>query len=113
MGEFRAHCIKDKDRRHLTCGGQGTVMRGAKTVVINGRGVRNAIRGKNSAHAAPPFPKCPPHVGFPMVSDVSKTVFAEGRGICRETDSISMATSHAPCTQAEASEGNLTVFVGG
>ena len=47
------------------------------------------------------------------VSDVSKTVFAEGRGICRETDSISMATSNAPCTQAEASEGNLTVFVGG
>ena len=113
MGEFRAHCIKDKDRRHLTCGGQGTVMRGAKTVVINGRGVRNAIRGKNSAHAAPPFPKCPPHVGFPMVSDVSKTVFAEGRGICRSGDTISLASKFLPCTVALPSIVNTFVFVGG
>ena len=112
MGEFRAHCIKDKDRIHSSCGGQGTVMRGAKTVVINGRGVRNAIRGKNSAHAAEPFPFCLPHVGFPMVSDVSKTVFAEGRGICRELDMISISSISNPCTQALASEGNLTVFVG-
>tara|TARA_B100001029_G_C14927133_1_gene375449 strand:- start:52 stop:390 length:339 start_codon:yes stop_codon:yes gene_type:complete len=112
MGEFRAHCIKDKDRIHSSCGGQGTVMRGAKTVVINGRGVRNAIRGRNSHHASSPFPLCPFHEGFPNISDVSQTVFAEGRGICRELDMISISSISNPCTQALASEGNLTVFVG-
>ena len=112
MGEFRAHCIKDKDRKHLPCGGQGTVMRGAKTVVINGRGVRLAIRGRNSHHASSPFPLCPFHEGFPNISDVSQTVFAEGRGICRELDMISISSISNPCTQALASEGNLTVFVG-
>ena len=112
MASKKAHCIDDIDAIHPICGGQGVVMRGAKTVVIHGVGVRNAIRGKNSAHAAPPFPLCPPHVGFPMVSDVSKTVFAEGRGICRELDMISISSISNPCTQALASEGNLTVFVG-
>ena len=112
MGEFRAHCINDKDRIHSSCGGQGTVMRGAKTVVINGRGVRLAIRGRNSHQASSPFPECPPHEGFPNISDVSQTVFAEGRGICRELDMISISSISNPCTQALASEGNLTVFVG-
>tara|TARA_B100000131_G_C17683868_1_gene437688 strand:+ start:180 stop:521 length:342 start_codon:yes stop_codon:yes gene_type:complete len=113
MASKKAHCIDDIDAIHPICGGQGVVMRGAKTVVIHGVGVRNAIRGKNSAHAAEPKPPCAPHVGFPMVSDVSKTVFAEGRGICREFDSISDATSNAPCTSALGSIMNSSVFVGG
>jgi len=113
MASKKAHCIDDIDAIHPICGGQGVVMRGAKTVVIHGVGVRNAIRGKNSAHAAEPKPPCKPHIGFPMVSDVSKTVFAEGRGICREFDSISDATSNAPCTSALGSIMNSSVFVGG
>ena len=112
MGEFRAHCIKDKDRIHSSCGGQGTVMRGAKTVVINGRGVRNAIRGRNSHHASSPFPLCPFHEGFPNISDVSQTVFAEGRGICREFDNISISSISNPCTKALASIVNSSVYVG-
>ena len=112
MGEFRAHCIKDKDRIHSSCGGQGTVMRGAKTVVINGRGVRNAIRGRNSHHASSPFPLCPPHEGIPNISDVSLTVFAEGRGICREFDNISISSISNPCTKALASIVNSSVYVG-
>ena len=112
MATNKAHCIGDVDEIHVPCGGQGVVMRGAKTVVIHGVGVRNAIRGKNSAHAAEPFPFCLPHVGFPMPPDVSKTVFAEGRGICRELDSISMATKNDPCTSALASIMNSSVFVG-
>ena len=112
MGE-KAHCIGDIDQAHIPCGGQGVVMRGAKTVTIAGVGVRLAIRGKNSAHAAEPKPPCAPHVGFPMVSDVSKTVFAEGRGICRSGDTISLASKFLPCTVALPSIVNTFVFVGG
>ena len=112
MASKKAHCIDDIDAIHPICGGQGVVMRGAKTVVIHGVGVRNAIRGKNSAHAAEPKPPCKPHIGFPMVSDVSKTVFAEGRGICREFDSISISSISNPCTNALASIVNSFVYVG-
>ena len=112
MATNKAHCIGDVDEIHVPCGGQGVVMRGAKTVVIHGVGVRNAIRGRNSHHASSPFPLCPFHEGFPNISDVSQTVFAEGRGICRELDMISISSISNPCTQALASEGNLTVFVG-
>ena len=78
MGE-KAHCIGDIDQAHIPCGGQGVVMRGAKTVTIAGVGVRLAIRGRNSAHSAETGsakPLCGFHEGFPNVSDVSKTVFA-------------------------------------
>ena len=112
MATKKAHCIGDVDEIHVPCGGQGVVMRGAKTVTIAGVGVRLAIRGRNSHHASSPPPECPPHEGFPNISDVSQTVFAEGRGICRELDMISISSISNPCTQALASEGNLTVFVG-
>ena len=112
MATKKAHCLGDVDAIHIPCGGQGVVMRGAKTVTIAGVGVRLAIRGRNSHHASSPFPLCPFHEGFPNISDVSQTVFAEGRGICRELDMISISSISNPCTQALASEGNLTVFVG-
>ena len=112
MATKKAHCLGDIDQAHIPCGGQGVVMRGAKTVAISGVGVRLAIRGRNSHHAAEPFPLCPPHEGFPNISDVSKTVFAEGRGICRELDTISLASSNAPCTVALASIVNSSVYVG-
>ena len=111
-----AHCIGDIDQAHIPCGGQGVVMRGAKTVTIAGKGVRLAIRGRNSAHKAETGkaePLCAFHQGFPNVSDVSKTVFAEGRGICRSGDTISLANVFEPCTVALPSIINTFVFVGG
>ena len=112
MATKKAQCLGDVDAIHIPCGGQGVVMRGAKTVTIAGVGVRLAIRGRNSHHASSPFPKCPPHEGFPNISDVSKTVFAEGRGICREFDSISISSISNPCTKALASIVNSFVYVG-
>ena len=116
MATKKAHCLGDIDEIHVPCGGQGVVMRGAKTVTIAGVGVRLAIRGRNSAHAAETGkskPLCGFHEGFPNVSDVSKTVFAEGRGICRSGDTISLASKFLPCTVALPSIVNTFVFVGG
>ena len=48
----------------------------------------------------------------PLKNQASKTVFAEGRGICREFDSISISSISNPCTKALASIVNSFVYVG-
>ena len=89
MATKKAHCLGDVDAIHIPCGGQGVVMRGAKTVTIAGVGVRLAIRGRNSHHASSPFQSHPPHEGF-LIFQMFQKLFCEGRGICREFDNISI-----------------------
>ena len=75
-----AHCIGDDDAVHPLCS-FGRVLHGATTVVISGKGVRTATTGFNSAHGSVPvLGACIIHVGVPLPSDASKTVFAEGNG---------------------------------
>ena len=108
-----AHCIGDDDAVHPLCS-FGRVLHGATTVVISGKGVRTAVTGFNSAHAAHPTPLgCDVHVGVPVPSAASKTVFAEGAGIMRMEDPVSGTTAGAPpCTFAMPPKVNKTVFVG-
>ena len=109
-----AHCIGDDDAVHPLCS-FGRVLHGATTVVISGKGARTAVTGFNSAHAAHPTPKgCDVHIGVPVPSDASKTVFAEGAGVMRMEDPVSGTTAGAPpCTFAMPPKVNKTVFVGG
>ena len=108
-----AHCIGDDDAVHPLCS-FGRVLHGATTVVISGKGVRTAVTGFNSAHGSVPvLGVCVIHVGVPLPSDASKTVFAEGAGIMRMEDPVSGTTVGAPpCTFAMPPKVNKTVFVG-
>ena len=91
----------------------GRVLHGATTVVISGKGVRTATTGFNSAHGSVPvLGACIIHVGVPLPSDASKTVFAEGNGVMRMEDAVSDADTQAPCTFAMPPKVNKTVFVG-
>ena len=109
-----AHCIGDDDAVHPLCS-FGRVLHGATTVVISGKGVRTAVTGFNSAHQAHPTPKgCDVHIGVPVPSDASKTVFAEGAGVMRMEDPVSGTEEGIPpCTFAMPPKVNKTVFVGG
>ena len=107
-----AHCIGDDDAVHPLCS-FGRVLHGATTVVISGKGVRTATTGFNSAHGSVPvLGACIIHVGVPLPSDASKTVFAEGNGVMRMEDAVSDADTQAPCTFARPPKVNKTVFVG-
>ena len=107
-----AHCIGDDDAVHPLCS-FGRVLHGATTVVISGKGVRTATTGFNSAHGSVPvLGVCIIHVGVPLPSDASKTVFAEGNGVMRMEDAVSNADTQAPCTFAMPPKVNKTVFVG-
>ena len=108
-----AHCIGDDDAVHPLCS-FGRVLHGATTVVISGKGVRTATTGFNSAHGSVPvLGVCVIHVGVPLPSDASKTVFAEGNGVMRMGDAVSDAVGKPPCTFAMPPKVNKTVFVGG
>ena len=86
-----AHCIGDDDAVHPLCS-FGRVLHGATTVVISGKGVRTATTGFNSAHGSVPvLGVCVIHVGVPLPSDASTTVFAEGKGVMRMEDAVSNA----------------------
>tara|TARA_B100000886_G_C20260508_1_gene422692 strand:- start:261 stop:596 length:336 start_codon:yes stop_codon:yes gene_type:complete len=107
-----AHCIGDDDAVHPLCS-FGRVLHGATTVVISGKGVRTATTGFNSAHGSVPvLGACIIHVGVPLPSDASQTVFAEGNGIMRMEDAVSDANVQEPCTFAMPPKVNKTVFVG-
>ena len=107
-----AHCIGDDDAVHPLCS-FGRVLHGATTVVISGKGVRTATTGFNSAHGSVPVLGASIiHVGVPLPSDASKTVFAEGNGVMRMEDEVSDADTQAPCTFAMPPKVNKTVFVG-
>ena len=108
-----AHCIGDDDAVHPLCS-FGRVLHGATTVVISGKGVRTAVTGFNSAHGSVPvLGVCVIHVGVPLPSDASITVFAEGNGVMRMEDAVSNADTQKPCTFAMPPKVNKTVFVGG